>query len=202
MTINHRAVAVERLRASDYQRQEGDLKGARLEVSAALVHATLARDEEQGAIRADMRDALTLLRRRETAIRKLIAAHVVESLVSTDPARTRAAHRLVRDLYEADASVDDLLNEQLPKVDWSSATAAPVDDPWAPDPQIQKLQDFRRVVAGHLAEAFIDRKSLEVRTWARGLVNELREVGIDLGDEITDVMRRHTVGDVPSEPPF
>lgn len=200
MTTDHRAEAVERLRASDYQRQEGDFKGARLETAAALVHATLARGEEHAASTADLRDANTLLRRRDHNVRNLIAAHIVEGITSNVTSRSRAAMRLARDLNEADANVDDLLNEQLPTAEWP-AHLAQEGDPWA-NPLVKKIDTFSRVVAGHLADALLNRAQAGAEEWARRLTYALEAEGIDLTDVIKARISDATLGRNPSEPPF
>ena len=54
----------------------------------------------------------------------------------------------------------------------------------------------------HIAEALLDGKSEEVRTWARGLAHELKRERIDLIDEIGRHMQRMALGGPANEVPF
>lgn len=92
------------------------------------------------------------------------------------------------------------------------ATTAPADDPWAQaekaatrepwGPGVTRDQAMASVVTLHLAEALLDGKSEEVRTWARGLAHELRRERIDLIDEIGQHMQRMALGGPTNEVPF
>jgi hypothetical protein len=89
---------------------------------------------------------------------------------------------------------------------------APAEDPWAHaekaaareqwGPGVTRDQAMADVVTLHIAEALLDGKSEEVRTWARGLAHELRRERIDLIDEIGRHMQRMALGGPTSEVPF
>lgn len=91
MSIDHRTEAEELLKqaAKESITPDGDPTHA---LAAAQVHATLARDEEQAARTADMRDALRLLRGREYDVRKLVSTHIAKALASREPRRWKAGH--------------------------------------------------------------------------------------------------------------
>jgi hypothetical protein len=80
----------------------------------------------------------------------------------------------------------------------SDLLAKATDDPW--DPSARAIEVFRRVVAGHLAEMFIDGKTEEVRTWARGIAQELKREGVDIDDDIMRRLRDLTLGYRPDQP--
>ncbi|MBR8638682.1 hypothetical protein KEF29_03550 [Streptomyces tuirus] len=87
---------------------------------------------------ADLRDANTLLRRRERAMRELIATHIAQGLDSRDGDRWRAAITLTQALDNADCNVDQLVDQWLEDHGWDPRaaykalpTGAPADDPWA-----------------------------------------------------------------------
>ncbi|MFE0470561.1 hypothetical protein ACFW2V_02945 [Streptomyces sp. NPDC058947] len=90
--------------------------------------------------------------------------------------------------------------------------ATPADDPWAEaekvaarepwGPGVTRDQAMANVVTLHLAEALLDGKSEEVRTWARGLAHELKRERIDLIDEIGRHMQRMALGGPANEVPF
>lgn len=94
----------------------------------------------------------------------------------------------------------------------SEPTTSPTDDPWtraekaaAREPWgsgVTRHQATMNVVTLHLAEALLDGKSEEVRTWARGLAHELRREQIDLIDEIGRHMQRMALGGPTNEVPF
>lgn len=74
-------------------------------------------------------------------------------------------------------------------------------DPWSPEsPAVQALDAFRRVIAGHLAEMFIDGKADEVRKWARSIAHELKLAGVDIDDDIVSRLRDLTLA--PDDVPF
>lgn len=105
----------------------------------AQVHATLARDEEHAATTADLRDAITLLRRREYVVRKAVATHIAQALASKDRNRWQAGRALAKELDEGDVCLDREIDARLsddgcdPKAAWNRA-ALPDDDPWAATP--------------------------------------------------------------------
>lgn len=83
--------------------------------------------------------------------------------------------------------------------------AAPDIDPWAwaeMSPAERRLAAMDRIIVGHLAEALIDSKGEEVRTWARSLVHELRRTGIDLRDAIGARLTEIALGRLDEEHPF
>lgn len=234
MSINHRAEALRLteephgiLRPND----EGPCEADRL-LAEAQVHATLARDEEQAATTADLREALHSLRRRYNDTRTLVAAHIAEGLASREKDRWKAAIELTKALDEAHNNVDDLVDARLSDDGWDprsayktpaggsgwlgTVEAAPEPDPWASAPQptdegaitgpwgpgVTRHQAAMNVVTLHLAEALLDSKSEEVRAWARGLAHELKRERIDLLDEIGRHMQRMAFGGPTNEVPF
>lgn len=60
----------------------------------------------------------------------------------------------------------------------------------------------RRVIAGHVAEALLESRSDEVRTWTRSLTHELRRAGIDLREQITARFTEIAVGRLAEDHPF
>jgi hypothetical protein len=76
-------------------------------------------------------------------------------------------------------------------------------DPWtAASPAEYRLGAMEPVIVGHLAEALIDSKGEEVRTWARSLVHELRRAGVDLRDPIGARLTEIALGRLDEEHPF
>jgi hypothetical protein len=211
MTTDHRAEAAERLRACDYQRQQGDLKGARLEAATAQVHATLARDEEQATRHADMQEALHSLRRRFGDTRSLVAVHIAEGLASRDKDRWKAAIDLSKALDEAHCNVDDLVDGRLEDDGWdprsaykTPASAVRADDPWAPAPDIAAdiPEPVRRVIVERLAAMLLHPENGEVNEQARRIAFALKDAGADLTDAVKTHITDSTLGRDPSEPPF
>lgn len=209
MSINHRAEAERRLLMA-WEEDSTPERNAHL-VAEAQVHATLARNEEQAAATADLREALHSLRRRFNDTRSLVAAHIATGLVSREKQRWQAARDLAKGLDEVHNNVDDLIDARLSddgydtKTPWTyPGSATPADDPWAATPDItaQVPEPVRRVVAGHLAEALLGGQSEDVRQWARGITFELKRVGADLAPDIEARIRDLTLGRDPSEPPF
>ncbi|MFB7461229.1 hypothetical protein [Streptomyces sp. NPDC056188] len=205
MSINHRVEAEKHLETAARHLTEvpADMRIAEVAAAIGQGHAALARDEERAATTADLRDAITLLRRREQVVRELVASHIVEALASQDRARRMAALHLTRDLDEADANVDDLINAQVPEEGWA-LVGAPEREPWEPAPNIpgQIPEPVRRVIAGHLAEALLDGRDGDVQKWARGIAYELKREGADLTEAIKARITDLTLGRDPSEPPF
>ena len=73
--------------------------------------------------------------------------------------------------------------------------------PWATEASaVEALRAFRTVVAGHLAEMFLDGKADEVRTWARGIALELKRAGVGIDDDIVDRIRELALA--PDDLPF
>jgi hypothetical protein len=83
---------------------------------------------------------------------------------------------------------------------WTQAEKAAAREPWGPG--VTRDQAMANVVTLHLAEALLDGKSEEVRTWARGLAHELRRERIDLVNEIGRHMQRMALGGPTNEVPF
>ncbi|NED31030.1 hypothetical protein [Streptomyces sp. SID8499] len=83
---------------------------------------------------------------------------------------------------------------------WTQAEKAAAREPWGPG--ITRDQAMANIVTLHLAEALLDGKSEEVRTWARSLAHELRRERIDLIDDIGRHMQRMALGEPANEVPF
>jgi hypothetical protein len=213
VSIDHRTEAL-RLTEESHgvlrPNDEGPCEADRM-LAEAQVHATLARDEEQAARTADMRDALRLLRGREYDVRKLVSTHIAKALASREPNRWKAGLELAKALDMADCNMDDAIDARLsddgwdPRSAWKAvASAVRSDDPWAATPDITAdiPEPVRRVVAGHLAEMLLDQKAGDIQEWARGITRELKRVGADITPDIEKRIRDLTLGRDPSEPPF
>ncbi|MFF8590030.1 hypothetical protein ACF061_01080 [Streptomyces sp. NPDC015220] len=225
MTIDHRAEALSLLQASREDKNttyEGHNPEADRLIAEAQVHAALARNEEQAARTADLREALNSIRRREYDARSLVAAHIAQGLTSRDKDRWKAARDLAQALDETHNNLDDLIDARLSddgydtKTPWSApagsgggwiahtAEKTTERDPWAPTPDItdQIPEPVRRVIAGHLAEALIDGRDSEIQKWVRGITYELKREGVDLTEAIKARITDLTLGRDPFEPPF
>ncbi|MEU1787048.1 hypothetical protein ABZ553_14480 [Streptomyces sparsogenes] len=146
MTINHRAEAEKHLSQGSFVRGAGkphpvDPIATDFHLRLAQVHATLARDEQQAATTADLREALHSLRRRFDDTRDLVAAHIACGLASREKDRWQAARDLAQALDKAYNNVDELIDARLsddgwdPRAAWKTpASAVPADDPWAATP--------------------------------------------------------------------
>ncbi|MET9517476.1 hypothetical protein [Streptomyces sp. NPDC002994] len=214
MTINHRAEAL-RLAEESHgvlrPHDEGPCEADRL-LAEAQIHATLARDEERAAATADLRDAITLLRRREYATREAVSSHIAQALASREADRWKAGLNLAKALDEADCNMDALVDARLTDDGWDprSAYKAPAsavrrDDPWAATPDItaEVPEPVRRVIAERLADMLLSRQddgwgAEQARRFAFALKNE----GADLTGDIEKRIRDLTLGRDPSDPPF
>lgn len=214
MTINHRAEALSLLTASREDKNttyEGHNPEADRLIIEALVHATLARDEEKTATTADLREALQSLRRREGDTRSLVAAHIAQGLASRDKDRWKAARDLAQALDEAHNNVDELVDARLsddgwdPRSAWKApASAVRSDDPWAPTPDITAdiPEPVRRLFAEHIALMLLDGDNETVQLWARNFAFALKNEGADLTGDIEKRITDLTLGRDPSDPPF
>lgn len=219
MTINHRAEAL-RLATESHgilrPNEEGPCEADRV-LAEAHVHATLARDEEQAATTADLRDAITLLRRRSYAMRNLISTHIAEALASREPDRWKSGMDLTRALDEADCNVDELVDTWLsddgwdPRAaykapdtggGWIGATAAAERDPWAavPDVTAEIPEPVRRVLAEYLAAALLSKG--DAQGVGQTITFALKHAGADLTADIEKQITELTLGRDPSDPPF
>lgn len=212
MSIDHRAEAEKHLTtASRYLfKDPADTRLAEVAAAIGKGHAALARDEEQAATTADLRDALHSLRRRFNDTRNLVATHIAEGLASREKDRWKAALALTKALDDAHCNLDDLVDARLADDGWDPRSAyktpaalTPSDDPWAPKPDIvlDVPEPVRRVIAGHLAEMLLD-PDQGAQKWARGIAYELKREGADLTDAIKKRIHSLTLGPDPSEPPF
>jgi hypothetical protein len=212
VNVDHRAEAEKHLANAAYHLTEdpGDMRIAEVAAWIGQGHANLVRNEEQAATTADLRDAITLLRRREHATREAVSQHIAKGLASREKARWSAARSLAQALDEAHNNVDDLIDARLSddgydtKLPWTFPAPVASGDPWAATPDITAdvPVPVRRVIAGHLAEALLGGQSEDVRQWARGITFELKRVGADLAPDIEARIRNLTLGYDPSAPPF
>lgn len=209
MTTDHHAEAVDRLRASDYQRQQGDFKGARLEAAAAQVHATLARDEEQVASRADMRDANALLRQRLAALLRVVTEHVANSLRANDLIRWREARALTQALDTAGHNIDRAVDELLEDLHVDSRAAWDGPSGVAGEKLTEaQARDMRDAIARSIGEALADKypgKPEHLSSWARNIAYRLDGVGVNIDAAIEARVQEIAPGTPPvqaSEMPF
>jgi hypothetical protein len=192
--------------------EPGDMRIAEVAAWIGQGYATLARDEEQAARTADLRDANTLLRRRECATREAVATHIAKGLASREPARWSAAIELNKTLDDAGLGLDDLVDDRLTEDGWdprsaykTPASLVPHDDPWAAKPNItgDVPEPVRRVIADRLADMLLSR---EDDGWhaeqARRFAFALKAEGADLTGDIEKRIRELTLGADPSDPPF
>jgi hypothetical protein len=211
MTINHRAEALRLVEESHSvlrPNDEGPCEADRL-LAEAQVHATLARNEEQAARDADLREALHSLRRRFNDTRNLVAAHIADGLASREKDRWKAAIDLTKALDEAHCNVDDLVDARLTADGWDprSAYKAPAsavrrDDPWAATPDITAdiPEPVRRVLAEYLAAALLSKG--DAQGVGQTITFALKHVGADLTPDIEKRITELTLGPDPSDPPF
>lgn len=221
MSIDHRAEAEKHLAtASRYLfKVPADVRIAKVAAVIGQGHAAIARDEEQAARTADLRDAITLLRRREYATREAVSQHIAKALASRDKDRWKAGLDLSKALDEADCNMDDLVDARLADDGWdprsaykapagggwtaqAAASPAPDRDPWtpAPDGTNQIPEPVRRVLADRLARALLN--DGDGQTVARTLAFALKNEGADLTSDIEKRITELTLGRDPSDPPF
>lgn len=213
MSINHRAEAEKHLATAARHLTEvpADMRIAEVSAWIGQGHAALARDEEQAATTADLREALHSLRRRLDNTRSLVSVHIAEGLASREKGRWKAAIGLSKALDEAHCNIDDLVDARLADDGWdprsaykAPASLVPTDNPWAVRPDITAdiPEPVRRVIAGHLAEMLLDGDSESAQKWARGIAYELKNIGADLTDAIKQQITDMTLGGDPTDPPF
>ncbi|MYR36305.1 hypothetical protein GTX14_04450 [Streptomyces sp. SID4944] len=159
----------------------------------------------------DMGDANALLRRRNSAMRELIATHIAKALDSREKGRWVAAVELAKALDEADSNVDQQVDDWLEENGWDprSAWKTPADltphaDPWAPKPDITAdvPEPVRRVIVERLADMLLDRGDDWHAEQARRLTFALKAEGADLTGAIEKRITALTLGPDPSDPPF
>ena len=207
MSVNHRKEAEKHLANAARHLTEvpGDMRIAEVAAWIGQGHAALAANTAND----DLRDTNRQLRTDLHAMRRWVSGHIAHALVSGNPERWQAARELAQGLDSADVNIDNLIEQHLaddghnPKTAFNTPYPAGSDrDPWAPDPNIEALIAVRRVVAGHLAEMFLDSRTEEVHQWARGIAQELKHAGVDIDDDIVARLRTLTLGRAPSDPPF
>ncbi|MER5461618.1 hypothetical protein ABT010_13210 [Streptomyces sp. NPDC002668] len=218
MSINHRAEAEKHLANAAHHLTEhpGDMRIAEVAAWIGQGHANLVRDEELNATFVDLRDANTLLRRREYALRELVSAHIAKALASRERDRWKAGLDLTKALDEADCNMDGFIDNRLsddgwdPRSAWKApasavpGTGAPARDPWTPAPDItaEIPEPVRRVLAEHLADMLLTRDDDAITIRARNLAFALKNEGADLTEAIRTRISDTTLGRDPSEPPF
>jgi hypothetical protein len=206
--INHREQAEKHASQaahlkSDREHHPIDPVASDFHLRMAMVHATLARADENTADQTNARDALILLRRREYAVRELVSTHIAQGLASREPKRWKAAVDLAKALDEGDANMDDLIDRWLTDEGWDArsawktpASATRSDDPWAASPDIAEdiPVPVRRVIAGQLASMLLSTDGEAVQGWARNLATALKNEGADLDDAIKTRIYELTLG--------
>jgi hypothetical protein len=159
----------------------------------------------------DMRDANALLRRRDRAVRQLVATHIAKGLTSRESDRWRAAIELSKGLDEAECSVDSLVDNWLEDHGWDPRSAykavaslTPADGPWAPKPDITAdvPEPVRRIVVERLADMLLDRREDWGAEQARRFTFALKNEGADLTGDIEKRITELTLGRDPGDPPF
>lgn len=213
MTIDHRDEAEKHLAtASRYLfKDPADTRVAEIAATIGQGHAALARDEEQAARTADLRDANQLLRRRDYAMREAVSAHIADALISKNPERWKAGRDLAQALDKADANIDKAIDSFVsdagydPKTVWNKpGEAQPFSDPWATKPDITAdiPEPVRRVIAERLADMLLDRQDDWHAEQARRFTFALKNEGADLTGDIKKRITDLTLGRDPSDPPF
>jgi hypothetical protein len=210
VSINHRAEA---LRLVDGVMNDPEMpalgEGGEGVLTTALVHATLARNEEQAAQTADLREALHSLRRRFNDTRGLVAVHIAKGLASREKDRWKAAIELTKALDEAHCNVDELVDARLSDDGWDPRSAyktpaalVPRDDPWAPTPDITAdvPERVRRVLVEYLAAALLSKG--DAQGVAQTITFALKHAGADLTGDIEKQISDIALGRDPSDPPF
>jgi hypothetical protein len=159
----------------------------------------------------DMRDANAMLRRRERAMRHLVATHIARGLASREKGRWGAAIELSKALDEAECSVDDAVDRWLEENGWdprsaykTPASLTPADDPWTPKPDITAdiPEPVRRVITERLADMLLDRQDDWHAEQARRFTFALKNEGANLTGAIEKRITALTLGPDPSDPPF
>lgn len=215
MTINHRAEAERHLSKASFMTGDGpnatpvNPAAADVHLRMAQVHATLARDEEQAARTADMRDALRLLRGREYDIRKLVSTHIAKALASREPNRWKAGLELAKALDMADCNMDEAIDARLSEDGWdprsaykTPGSAVPAGDPWATKPDITAdvPEPVRRVLTEYLAAALLSKG--DAQGVGQTITFALKHAGADITPDIEKRITEITLGRDPEEPPF
>lgn len=215
MSIDHRAEAERRLLMA-WEDDSTPERNTHL-LAEAQVHATLARNEEQAATTADLREALHSLRRRFNDTRTLVSTHIAKGLASREADRWKAAIDLTKALDNAHCNMDDLVDDWLEENGWDPRSAyktpasltptggwtgAPKRDPWTKAPDITDAvpEPVRLVLADRLARALLG--DADGPSVARTLAFALKNEGADLTSDIEKRVAELTLGRDPSDPPF
>jgi hypothetical protein len=211
VSIDHRAEAEKHLDTAARHCNENppDMRIAEVSAWIGQGYATLARDEEQAATTADLREALHSLRRRFNDTRNLVATHIAKGLASREKDRWKAALDLTKALDEAHNNVDDLVDAQLSDAGWdprsaykTPASLAPSDDPWSATPDITAdvPERVRRVLVEYLAAALLSKG--DAQGVAQTITFALKHAGADLTKDIEKQISDIALGRDPSDPPF
>jgi hypothetical protein len=214
MNIDHRTEAEKHLSQGSFTKSPNtahpvDPIATDYHLRMAQVHATLARDEEQAAATRDLKDALTLLRRREYATREAVSQHVAKALASREKDRWKAGLDLTKALDEADCNIDNLVDARLADDGWdprsaykAPASAVPTGDPWDAKPDITTAipEPIRRVLADYLAAALLSKG--DAQGVGQTITFALKHVGADLTSDIEKRITELTLGADPADPPF
>jgi hypothetical protein len=224
MSTDHLAEAEKHLANAAYHLTEdpGDMRIAEVAAWIGQGHANLVRNEEQAATTADLRDAITLLRRREHATREAVSQHIAQALASREPGRWKAGVDLTKALDEADCNMDSLIDARLADDGWDPrsayktpagsggwigyadvrAGAAPERDPRAATPDITAdvPVPVRRVLVEYLAAALLSKG--DAQGVGQTITFALKHAGADLTGDIEKQISDITLGRDPSDPPF
>lgn len=211
MSIDHRAEAEKHLAnaARHLTEEPADMRIAEVAAWIGQGHANLARDEEQAARTADLKDALRLLRGREYDVRKLVSTHIAKALASREPNRWKAGLELAKALDMADCNMDEAIDARLSDDGWdprsaykTPASLVPSDDPWLAKPDItaEVPEPVRRVLAEYLAAALLSKG--DAQGVAQTITFALKHAGADLTGDIEKRITELTLGTDPSDPPF
>lgn len=211
MNTDHRAAAEKHLDTAARHCNENppDMRIAEVAAWIGQGYATLARNEEQAAQTADLREALHSLRRRFNDTRSLVAVHIAKGLASREKDRWKAAIELTKALDEAHCNVDDLVDARLSGDGWDPRSAyktpaalVPRDDPWAATPDITAdiPERVRRVLVEYLAAALLSKG--DAQGVAQTITFALKHAGADLTGDIEKQISDIALGRDPSDPPF
>lgn len=142
-------------------------------------------------------------------IRKAVARHIANGLVSSTPSRVSAARELAHELDNCWANVDGLVDQQLTNDGYNptevrGGKANGGWRAWATKPSIteQIPEPVRGVLADRLAHMLLSPTGGVLQVQARELTFALKAEGFDLSEPIKQHITDRTLGPDPADVPF